>query len=84
MDLALKYGLKNQWLLWVFGKNYIDGFGKFIFNDKIRYGIWREGKLIEKINKKNFFQQIKDEHNIYLKYFQLDNHNAVLNFIKEN
>ena len=63
--------------------NKINGFGKFMFNDKIRYGIWKGGKLVEKKNKKDFFKQMKDKHIPFLKFFQIDNYKDVLNFIEE-
>ena len=65
--------------------NNIDGFGKFIVNDKIRYGIWKEGKLVEKIHKKKeFYKRIKNEKIGFANYFQLDDYKAILNLIDEN
>ena len=65
--------------------NNMDGFGKFIVNDKKRYGIWKEGKLVEKFhNKKDFYKKIKDEKIDFINYFQYDDYKSVFNLIDGN
>ena len=41
--------------------NTMNGLGKFIINGKKKYGVYQEGKLMEKINKKDFFKRIKEQ-----------------------
>ena len=65
--------------------NNMDGFGKLIVNDRRRYGVWKEGKLVEKFkNKKDFFKRIKGEKIQFINYFKLDDYKAILNLIDEN
>ena len=47
--------------------NTMNGLGKFIINGKKKYGMYQEGKLMETINKKDFFK--------------LDNYRSILNLI---
>ena len=65
--------------------NNADGFGKLIVNDKKRYGIWKDGKLVEKFHKKKeFYKKIKEKKLGFLNYFQLDDYKAFLNLINED
>ena len=63
--------------------NNINGYGKFILNDKIKYGLWNGGKSIQKFKKKEFYRKIKEEKIGFLKYFQLDDYNDILNVINK-
>ena len=50
-----------------------DGLGKFIVNDKKRYGIWKNGEIIEKIENKNEFdKRLNNEEIGYSTYFQME------------
>ena len=50
-----------------------DGLGKFIVNDKKRYGIWKNGEIIEKIGNKNEFdKRLNNEEIGYSTYFQME------------
>ena len=50
-----------------------DGLGKFIVNDKKRYGIWKNGEIIEKIGNKNEFDKRLNKEEIgYSTYFQME------------
>ena len=65
--------------------NDIDGFGKFIVNDKIRYGVWKEGILVEQFhNKEYFYKKIQEEQIDFLNFFQIDEYNTILDLIDEN
>ena len=65
--------------------NNTNGYGKLIVNDKKRYGIYKEGKLIKKFNnRKEFEKKIKEEYKNYLSFFKLNDYNAVLNLIDQN
>ena len=61
--------------------NDMNGLGKFIINGKKKYGVYQEGKLMETINKKDFFKRIKEQNNEYLNFFKLDTYRSVLNLI---
>ena len=62
-------------------KNEMNGYGKLIVKDKKKYGLWKEGKLMETINKKDFFKRLKEEKNRFINYFKLDNYRAIQNLI---
>ena len=59
----------------------MNGYGKLIIKDKKIYGLWKKGKLSEKIKKKDFFQRLGDEKNGYPKYFKYDSYNEVLKLV---
>ena len=61
--------------------NDINGYGKFIVNNKIQYGLWKGGKSIQKFKKKEFFNKINEEKIGFFKYFQMDDYNNILNLI---
>ena len=50
-------------------------------NGKKKYGAYQEGKLMETINKKDFFKRIKEQKNEFLNFFKLDTYRAILNLI---
>lgn len=60
-----------------------DGLGKFIVNNKKRYGIWKDGEIIEKIDDKNEFdKRLNNEKIGYFTYFQTeeyDNFSQLMN-----
>ena len=61
--------------------NTMNGLGKFIINGKKKYGMYQEGKLMETINKKDFFKRIKEQKNEFLNFFKLDTYRYILNLI---
>lgn len=65
-------------------QNKQNGYGKFIADGKIRYGIWDDGKLIEKIKPKDeFFSKLNYDERIYIPYFQMDDYNQIMSCIKK-
>ena len=61
----------------------MNGYGKLIIKDKKIYGLWKKGKLSEKIKKKDFLQRIGHEKNGFSKLFKLDSYNEVLKLVNE-
>ena len=51
-----------------------DGLGKFIYEGKIRYGIWKEGNRESKYEENEFFKLLNEQNNIrfYSNIFQMD------------
>ena len=66
-----------------FKNNEMNGYGKLIIKDKKIYGLWKKGKLVEKIKKKDFFQRLIDGKIIFSKLFKLDSYNEVLKLVNE-
>jgi len=61
-----------------------NGIGKFIKNDKIIYGIWREGELETKINTKiEFDTKLNKGEYGFLKYFQFENYERFYEYMKK-
>ena len=59
--------------------------GKFIANNKVRYGVWKEGKMSEKINSKtDFDQRLNDEEVGYSTYFQTEEYDSISQFMNQN
>ena len=59
-----------------------DGLGKFIVNDKKRYGIWKNGEIIEKIENKNEFdKRLNNEEIGYSTYFQMEEYDNFSQFM---
>ena len=59
-----------------------DGLGKFIVNDKKRYGIWKNGEIIEKIGNKNEFdKRLNNEEIGYSTYFQMEENDNFSQFM---
>ena len=59
-----------------------DGLGKFIVNDKKRYGIWKNGEIIEKIGNKNEFdKKLNNEEIGYSTYFQMEEYDNFSQFM---
>ena len=57
--------------LWENNKQH--GLGKFFANNKIRYGVWKEGTLSEKINNSNDFNdRLMNERVLYTSIFKID------------
>lgn len=60
-----------------------NGLGQFINNDKIIFGIWNDGKLINKIKTKNeFFNKMSNYEKKYIKNFQSNNYSEFQKNIK--
>ena len=64
--------------------NYKEGYGKFIDNNKITYGIWQNGELVKTFKEREFINKIKSEHKNYLSFFKLGDYNAIISVIKGN
>ena len=80
---GIEIWLKEQKTFIGFWKNNnIDGYGKLIVNDKKRYGIYQQGKIIEKFKKKDFLAKIKKEHKNYLNLFKFDDYESVINYFE--
>ena len=60
-----------------------NGLGKFIHNGKIRYGLWENGNLKDKIKEEvNFIKQLNREEVKYLNFFKYNTYNEVLQKIR--
>ena len=58
------------------------GIGKFFYNNKIRYGIWKEGDLVEKINSDiDFNNRLINEKVVYSSFFKIDDFNTIKGII---
>lgn len=66
--------------LWKDNKQH--GIGKFFYNNKIRYGIWKEGDLVEKINSDiDFNNRLINEKVVYSSFFKIDDFNTIKGII---
>ena len=60
------------------------GIGKFIMNDKIKLGIWDNGKMVEKIkHRKDFYSKLKSDQKIFLPYFKIEDYRIIEKCIKK-
>ena len=77
--------LKENKIFIGFWKNNVqNGIGKFIVNKKIRYGIWRDGELSQKIKSKNEFNnKIGEQEKIYWNYLKIEDYNDILQLIRD-
>ncbi len=58
--------------------NQQEGIGKFFANNKIRYGIWREGICIQKINsKEEFYNKINEQERKYYYYLYIEQYDNI-------
>lgn len=75
---------ENKAFIGFWNNNKQNGYGKFIADGKIRYGIWEEGKLIEKIKSKDIFiSKLNYDQRNYLPYFHIDDYKQILKCIKK-
>ena len=64
--------------------NQQNGIGKFFANNKIRYGIWDQGQLKEKIkNKESFYKKLTQKEEAYLSYLRIDDYNSLTEIINK-
>lgn len=64
--------------------NHQDGLGKFIVNNKIRYGFWKEGEIIEKIKSKNEFdQRLYNGEQHYSAFFQIEDYDTFSQYMNQ-
>ena len=74
----------NKAFIGFWKNNKQNGIGKFIKNDKIIYGIWREGELETKINTKiEFDNKLNKGEYGFLKYFQFENYERFYEYMKK-
>ena len=65
-------------------ENKQNGFGKFISNGKIRYGLWENGILKEKIkNEESFFAKLEGEETNYLNFLKFNNYEEILEKVQD-
>ena len=89
-DLRNGFGISiwhqnNKAFIGFWKNNLQDGLGKFIANNKVRYGVWKEGKMSEKINSKtDFDQRLNDEEVGYSTYFQTEEYDSISQFMNQN
>ena len=68
----------NKAFIGFWRNNNQNGIGKFIVNNKIRYGIWKDGELFEKIqSKEDFDNRLNQEEKNYWKYFQIEDYDTI-------
>ena len=63
---------ENKSFIGFWQKNTLHGLGKIIENDKKIYGIWKEGKQIKNMKKKDFYEKIKEQKKQFLNFFKMD------------
>ena len=73
---------KSKAFIGFWKNNNIDGFGKYFVNEKIKYGIWKNGELVETFKERDFLKKVKIERKNYLRFYKLGDYNAVLSVIK--
>ena len=74
---------ENKVFIGFWKDNKQNGLGKFISNGKVRYGVWENGALKEKIqNEENFIKQLKNSQLEYLQYFKVKQYEEFLVKIK--
>ena len=64
---------------WKNGKQ--EGYGKYIYEDKIKYGIWKKGKIDKKyeMDEKDFFENLENN-KINFPFFKCDINQLKLHF----
>ena len=74
---------ENKVFMGFWKDNKQNGLGKFIYNGKIRYGLWENGNLKDKIKEEeNFIKQLNHEEVNYLNFFKYNTYNEVLQKIR--
>ena len=56
-----------------------NGLGKFINNDKIVFGKWKNGKLIERLDEEDFFECLTNVQKIYISHFMMNSYDEFKN-----
>ena len=61
-----------------------DGLGKFIYDEKIRYGSWKDGNREAKLGENEFYTLLNEKNSgrFYLNIFQL-NYDGLKNYIEK-
>ena len=76
--------IENKAFIGFWNNNQQNGIGKFISNNKMKYGIWKDGKLIEKINNKmEFNKRLNNEEIAYLAYLKIDQYSEISQLINQ-
>ena len=74
---------ENKVFIGFWKDNKQNGLGKFISNGKVRYGIWENGTLKEKIqNEENFLNQVENYELNYLQLFKIRKYEEFFERIK--
>ena len=69
---------ENKAFIGFWENNQQNGIGKFFANNKIRYGIWKDGELIEKIHNYNDFNnRLNNEKAAYLSYLRIEEYDNI-------
>ena len=61
--------------------NNMNGYGKLILKEKNKYGFWKEGKQVEELKEKEFYQRIRDQNFGFYNLFAINDYTTVLNFM---
>ena len=74
---------ENKVFIGFWKDNKQNGLGKFINNGKIRYGLWENGNLKEKIkNEENFNNKLRENESNYLCIFKYNSYEVIVEIIK--
>ena len=75
---------ENKAFIGFWKNNKQEGSGKFLSNNNIKYGIWKEGRIFEKIsNKMEFNKRLTDNEIRYLSYLQIDDYNVIKQLVNK-
>ena len=75
---------ENKAFVGFWKNNQQDGIGKFFANNKIRYGIWKDGELIEKIHNSNdFYNRLNNEKIPYSSFLRIEEYENVRQVINK-
>ena len=75
---------ENKAFIGFWKNNQKNGIGKFIVNDKVKYGIWKEDELVEKLQTKmDFNRRLNNYEKAYIAYFRLEEYNVISNLINQ-
>ena len=73
---------ENKAFIGFWKNNQENGIGKYIYNNKIRYGIWKDGVIVERINTKmDFNRRLNNEEKAYLTYLRIEEYDVIANLI---
>ena len=73
---------QNKAFIGFWKNNQENGIGKYISNNKIRYGIWKDGVIVERINTKmDFNRRLNNEEKAYLTYLRIEEYDVIANLI---
>ena len=74
----------NKAFIGFWKNNQKNGLGKFIVNNKVKYGIWKEDELVEKLQTKlDFNKRLNNYEKAYIAYFRLEEFNVVENLMNQ-